>query len=180
MKTSIPIYALLLIPSLIISCSVTKNRNSNESTQNSELQKESEKTSLQKDSEVKGSYQHDKDTSSSGVTFYSTPCPDSSNKVILHVDGSIEAKGNIKDAWHNSKKETTKKDSTNRQTLDSNYQKEKFRNITKTITVTKTVMVERKPDYWGITKWVGGLVGLVAFLVFAYRKWLKRFIPIPL
>jgi hypothetical protein len=166
------VYALLLVISLTLpSCFIfKKHKTQTKSTTDSTAYDKTQSSLTKHQSEAWNNYLNNHDSSSSGVTFHDTPCPDTSNKVIIYANGSIEAKGNIKDAWNKSSKQTTKKDSGSKKSaLDYKYINTKY-TINKTNNITKTLTVERKSDVMAYVK-IGVLLALVLLVWFKW-EWL--------
>jgi Co/Zn/Cd efflux system component len=177
------VYALLLVISLTLSsCFIfKKHKTQTKSTTDSTAYDKTQSSLTKHQSEAWNNYLNNHDSSSSGVSFYATPnsipfdsvSHDLINWVKIHTDGSIEAKGNIKEVVHKSGKQTTKKDLGNKQSqLAYKYINTKY-HITKTNNITKTLTVERKSDVMAYVK-IGVLLALVLLVWFKWEWIVQR------
>jgi hypothetical protein len=162
------VYALLLVISLTLpSCFIfKKHKTQTKSTTDSTAYDKTQSSITKHQSEAWNNYLNNIDSSTSYIYFYDGNEP---KWIKIDTNGTIEAKGNIKEVVHKSGKQTTKKDSGNKQSqLAYKYINTKY-HITKTNNIIKTLSVERKSDVMAYVK-IGVLLALVLLIVW---KWVK-------
>jgi hypothetical protein len=164
-------YALLLgsFTLTFTSCFIfQKHKTQTKSNTDSTAYEQTQSSITKHQQEAWNNYLNSFDSSTSHVYFYDGNEP---KWIKVDTNGTIEAKGNIKEVVYKSGKQTTKKEEVSLKTdIITKYVKVKA-DIVKTNNITTTKTVERKSDVMAYVK-IFIIIALIAF-VWLKLDWIK-------